>query len=1066
MKRHVRRILAPVQMTVAVIAAWASGKVLAQDEWSVMNPPHLTRTAQVDVDEGTWMNLDVSPDGKSIAFDFLGDIYIMPVSSGAPRQLLAGLAWETQPRFSPDGASLVFVSDRSGVKNLWTYRLRDASLQQVTDERFRTPSTPAWSPDGKFIIARKHYTTRRTIGAGEIWRFPAVGGVGERLVEGESGQKDITEPVHSPDGKAIYFTKDTDPGLEFQYERDIHKGFLSILKLDLGSQRQTTVVSGPGGAIRPMPSPDGKWLAYVTRIGVDAQSRASALVLRDLRSGEERVLDNRLDEDLQELWANDGYYPAFAWLPRGDGLVYWARGKIWRVSIAGGNASEIAFRIKARHELVQTPPRAPVRLDGTQFAVKALRSVSVSADGRLVTYQALGKIYLRDQISGAVRRLTKNTAIHEFFPAFSPDGQWVVYTTWDERELGSLRRTHVQTGETVVLSREPAHYVEPVVARGGTSIVFRKAPKGRLLDPRWTQAPGLHEVPWQGGDAQRVNDEARAPQVCDQGRALYATVDSPHQDKPPASYWMRDRKLVRIHEGGSVSAPLATGLATEYKLSADCRWLARAEQGEIIVTRLVTDRLGNPIDAQNSARFVAPGDGGAYLSWSRDGTLHWALGPTLFSWRFDGNGPTAAPTRTEIGFDAPVTSSSGPLALRGGRIVTMRGTEIIADGTVVIRDGRITAVGPASQVAVPADARVIELNGRTVVPGLFDNHAHAGPAGHHEQGLQPRQNWGYYALLALGVTTIFDPSADYSIFASGELSRAGLIVAPRIFSTGPPIHDVFHDNTATINDLNDARKYVRRVKAHGAIAVKSYLLARRAQRQQLVEAARLEGVSVVDEAQMGIYDTLSLLLDGNTSIEHGIFLAHVYADVEQLWSQADSDLTPTFPSLGGRLLGYLQERVWEHPILSRYVPPSILRADSIRPTHIQPEELHLVQTARWLERLAKQGVRVLPSGHGEREGLGVHWDMRILAEGGMRPFDLLAAATIRSAEHLGLAADLGSIEIGKLADLVVMEGDPLTDIRDAARVHAVISQGRYFDPMKMDDEPGKPRAPFYWEKGR
>jgi imidazolonepropionase-like amidohydrolase/Tol biopolymer transport system component len=1035
--------------------------------WSVANPPHLTRTATVDVVEGTWMNVDVSPDGRSIAFDLLGDIYLMPLQGGIPRQLLGGMAWEAQPRFSPDGSQIAFVSDRSGAKNVWRYRLRDGEVRQVTDEQFRTPSVPAWSPDGRWLIMRKHYTTRRTIGAGEIWRIPAEGGAGERLIEGESGQKDINEPVYSPDGESFFFSKDIDPDLQFRYDRDVHKGLFSILRFEIASGRQTTVAGAAGGAIRPVPSPDGRRLAYVKRNGVDVEGLSSALMLRDLRSGEEHVLDGKLDQDMQELWANDGYYPAYAWLPDSSGLVYWARGKIHRLKIADRSTSVVPFRIKAQHRMVEVPPRHPVPLSAERFPVKALRWVTVSPDGRALAYQALGKIYVRNQADGAVRRLTREGEAQEFYPAFSPDGEWVVYTTWDERALGQLKRTHVRSGETVVLSREPAHYVEPVVTADG--IVVRKAPKGVLLDPRWTVSPGLHRIPWAGGEATLLDEEAKAPQVCDGGRALYATLEVPRGPKPPTSWWTSDRKLVRVQEGGSLSPPLAVSLATEYRLSPDCRWLARADHEAIILTRLLPGRDGVLQVSSVSAQFTAPGDGGAYPSWSSDGTLYWALGPDLYSWRIGEEGPLSAPVRTAIGFEAPAARPQGVVALRGGRIITMRGEQVIDDGTVVIDGNKIVAVGPTGEIAIPASARVLDLGGRTVIPGLVDNHGHI-EADHHEEGIQPRQNWGYYAFLSLGITTLFDPAAPNEAFSAGELSRAGVIVAPRIFSTGRQLHDIDSEDSAAIDSLEDARQHARRRKAWGAIAIKSYLQPRRSQRQQIVEAARLEGLSVVTETLMGKFDGISQIHDGNTGIEHAIPLARMYDDVVQLWRQSDVDMTPTlvtgWAGLSGTRWGYRQERVWEHPILSRYVPPDVLRPASIRAINVQRDDMRVIPTATWLNRLATAGVRVLPSGHGEREGMAVLWEMELFAEGGMRPIDVIAAGTIRSAEHLGMQADIGSIEAGKLADLVVLDADPLADVRNLARVHAVIANGRHFDPMKMDDSAEKLRAPFYWEEGR
>jgi len=125
-----------------------------KEKWDVMNPPGKKRNVRIDVTEGTWMSLDVSPDGKTIAFDLLGDIYTMPASGGRATAIAKGMAWEMQPRFSPDGTRIAFTSDRAGGDNIWTMNVDGSDMEQVTDESFRLLNNPAWSPDGEFIAAR------------------------------------------------------------------------------------------------------------------------------------------------------------------------------------------------------------------------------------------------------------------------------------------------------------------------------------------------------------------------------------------------------------------------------------------------------------------------------------------------------------------------------------------------------------------------------------------------------------------------------------------------------------------------------------------------------------------------------------------------------------------------------------------------------------------------------------------------------------------------------------------------------------------------------------------------
>ena len=107
------------------------------------------------------MNVDVSPDGSRIAFDMLGDIYVLPIGGGTPTRIAEGLSYEQQPRWSPDGSRIAFVSDRGGGDNIWTMNADGSDKKQLTKEDFRLLNQPSWSPDGRFIVAKKHFTTQR-----------------------------------------------------------------------------------------------------------------------------------------------------------------------------------------------------------------------------------------------------------------------------------------------------------------------------------------------------------------------------------------------------------------------------------------------------------------------------------------------------------------------------------------------------------------------------------------------------------------------------------------------------------------------------------------------------------------------------------------------------------------------------------------------------------------------------------------------------------------------------------------------------------------------------------------
>ena len=310
-------------LTTAVSTASASDKS-DEEKWDVNSPPGEAATVAIDTRTGTWMSVDVSPDGTTLVFDLLGDLYTLPIEGGEAKPLTHSIAWEMQPRFSPDGASLVYMSDAGGGDNAWIMDADGSHPRAVTDEDFRLVNNPVWHPDGDYVAVRKHFTGTRSLGTGEIWLYHSSGGKGVPLNEKPNWQKDLGEPAFSPDGRYVYFSQDTTAGRLFEYAQNSHGQIYVIQRLDLTDGEIEAFVTGPGGAVRPVPSPDGRWLAFVRRLGGQ-----STLFLKDLRTGEERPVWDGLERDLQEIWAVHGVYPAFAWMPGAGEIVAWAQGRLW-----------------------------------------------------------------------------------------------------------------------------------------------------------------------------------------------------------------------------------------------------------------------------------------------------------------------------------------------------------------------------------------------------------------------------------------------------------------------------------------------------------------------------------------------------------------------------------------------------------------------------------------------------------------------------------------------------------------------------------------------------------------
>lgn len=1048
-----------------------------EEKWDVTDPfEGLDATpVSIDVTEGTWMNLDVSPDGQTIAFDLLGDIYTLPITGGEATVISSGHAWDFQPRFSPDGTKIAFISDRAGGENIWVMDAGGANARAITEETFRLLNNPAWSPDGQYIAARKHFTTRRSMGTGEIWIHHVAGGKGIAAFERPTPlhQKDTGEPIYAPSssgaGSAIYFSMNTTPGGTFEYAQDSNRQIYQIRRLDLTDGSVTNVVSGPGGAVRPTPSPDGRYMAFVRRVRAK-----SSLFLKDLESGETRMLYRDLDQDNQETWGVVGVYPNMDWTPDSKSIVFYARGKIRRIDIGGGeapgNAVVIPFHVADTRD-TYAPPRPEVAVAPDRFSTKMTRWGQLSPDGRTILFESLGRLYLRDAAGGNARRLTRDGDDHfEAWPAYSRDGKWIVFVSWDDEKLGAVRKVRARGGRSEVLTGNPGHYISPQMSPDGRIVVFQRVAGGRLTSGDWSENTGIWRVAASGGGAAAlVTRDGSAPHFgATSDRVFFGRVEE-----------MKHLFYSSDIAGNDERALASSEFATEMVISPDGDYLAYREGYHVYVTPLPQAgkavEVGPKASATPNVRISR--DGGTFVSWAADsGAVRYSTGATLYSVALaealaiseDDFSPPEPSAGMDMSMAVFADKPSGIVALTGARLITMAAGDqhVIASGTIVLDGNRIVAVGPEGSVDIPSDAQVMDFAGKTIIPGLIDTHAH-GPYGTNL--LIPEQNWASYATLAFGVTTIMDPSSRAAhVFTAAEYQRAGRIIAPRIYSTGEIIYGAKHELWASIESYDDALAHVRRLKAQGAIAVKNYNQPRRNQRQQVVAAARAENMLVVPEGGANYYMDMSLIADGNSSIEHSLPNQAIYEDVLQFWGATDvvfnQTLVVNYGGISGEDYMYQISDVWKHPLLARFVPPHILQPRSVRRQMAPIEDYAHFDDARIGKALLDRGVSVVTGAHGQREGLATHWEMWLFADGGATAMEALHAATILPARHLGMAADIGSLEVGKLGDLVVLNANPLEDIRNSDQVSHVMVNGRLYEAETMNEVlTGDHRTrPFYW----
>ncbi len=1047
--------------------AWLSLYAFAQDQkgmtpWSIDKYLGKTKSFQINVDEGTWMNLDVSKDGKEIVFDLLGDIYVMPVSGGQARVLSGGVPWDIQPRFSPDGKYISYTSDKNGADNIWMMNRDGSGKRQITKENFRLLNNATWMPNSEYIIARKHFTASRSLGAGEMWMYNIFGGEGVQLTKRKNDQQDAGEPNVSPDGQRLYFSEDISPGPNFEYSKDPNGIIYAIRELNLATGKLDNLISGQGGAARPQVSPDGKLMAYTKRVRLK-----TVLYLHHLKTGEEWPVYEDLSRDQQETWAIFGIYPNFAWTPDAKNLIFYAKGKIRKVAISNLQVTEIPFQVNS-NQTVQEALHFPQQVYAPTFTAKMIRQLTTAPDGKSVIFNAAGFLYKKDLPDGKPERLTTSKEF-EFEPAFSPDGKYVVYTTWSDEFKASIKRTEIKTGKTISLTNEKGFYYSPSYSKKGDQVVYRKGSGNMVLGLTYGKETGIYTISATGGNARLISEEGIKPAFnADDTRIFFQS----------SSGGKKAYKSVTLN-GNDERNHYTSTYTTSFTPSPDGKWMAFTEHFNVYITPMVTIGTALELSSVNKAIPVAKvtKDGGSYIHWSADSkNLFWTLGEEYFNknvesaFSFNNNQADVPPTVIRMGLNLKTDTPTGLIALKGARIITMKGNEVIEDGTMVIENNKIVAIGKTAEVKIPANATVMDLTGKTIMPGMIDVHAHLRTS---PDGVSPQQDWSYYANLAFGVTTAHDPSSNTEmVFSQSEMLKAGRMVGPRLYSTGSILYGADGDFKVVINNLEDAVSNLKRLKAVGAFSVKSYNQPRREQRQQILEAARTLNMAVFPEGGSTFSTNMNMIADGHTGIEHSIPIAPVYKDVISFWNQTAVAYTPTlivsYGAQWGENYWYDRTNVWENERLMAYTPRSIIDERARRRTTAEYGDYGHIEVAKTAKDIAAGGTKVNLGAHGQIQGLGAHWELWMMVQGGMTPLEAIKVATLNGAAYLGMDKEIGSLEIGKLADLVVLDANPLTDIRNSEQIKLVMINGRLYDSFSMNEMGNrlKTRLPFWFEANK
>jgi len=1084
-----------------------------------MTPKGETRLIEFTTTEATNVSVDASPDGRWLVMDLLGHVWRLPVEGGKAESMTqgSGVALNFHPRYSPDSQQIAFISDRSGQNNVWVMNADGSQPRALLLDQETRFTEPVWAPDGKSVVAVRTYKTpgRSWHRQNEtLWRLFLDGSPPVQLLGGKADH--YTMPAFSPDGASLYFnisfSTNLGKGLLNAGWRVLRYEFLSGRTFNLDGSEFTGLTSEfqaaldatgyaevTGGALppslSPLPSPDGRLLAFAREVPDETfEYRGhifgprTSLFVRDLETGVERRLIPEAAKDATRMNAQYSYraYPGFSWSADGKSLFASYRGQIHRVDVATGRETAIPFSAHVRR-VGSEQTRGNWTIDDSTVTARYLQWPTVSPAGDRAAFEAFGSVWVMTTVDGEVRPLldagmAQGRKSQQMMPTISPDGSQIAFVTWSAQDGGRLWRMPASGGRPVEVSTVPGTFAYPAWSGDGQRLLAARRdlpePDAAGYDAReawalfddWTVIS--IDLVTQAETAIASISSLRPAYFADDGSVLIeeqrdpAALEGLMDPFPPQSAVEAVSSVISVAPDGTPTTLLnfapRVGVERTWNypaVSPDGKRVVWSSAGKIYLADIRTPLFSaqtvfdaDPNLPREGITEISSGQGGEYPRWRNNSVIDFVSSDRLLSYDTDKGELGVLPITLRI----PRKSGERPVLFKGGTLITMEPGSLPVTGDLRVTGSRIACVGDCREE--PGDM-VMDVAGKYLLPGFIDVHAH-----HFGRlPMLPEVLWERpeFALnLTFGVTTIVDPATAAAwAFPWAQAVEGGMVSGPRIFTTADIVigQGTTFGDRHELNSLDDARFEVRRRTSFGALAIKNYRVARREQQQWLAQASREVPVTLTGEGGP-LLANVGLALDGQTGWEHIVFDLPLAGDASTFFGKAGINYSPTV-SVAGHVNG--AKEYWRTRFdfagdvrHQRFADPQRLEADSRPRQHLPKREFSFPIVAEGLADIIRAGGTGTLGEHGEQPGLGTHWEIWSYAEA-MTPIEALRLATIHPAQFIGLDRELGSLEVGKIADVLVLDADPLEDVKNTLSVRYVMKAGDLLETAHL--EPVTPR---------